>query len=96
MVLSGVGLVYHPVLQAEFQNHCPPELRASVGGLARMALRLSQGAGLLVGGLAAQLSGSAIGACIGAGLLGCGLAVWACEDVAPWSPNSVRRSAQPR
>jgi len=76
LVISGVGLVYHPVLQAEFQHHCPPELRASVGGLARMALRLSQGGGLLVGGLAAQFSGSAVAACVGAGFVGCGLAVW--------------------
>ncbi|GLZ28202.1 MFS transporter [Lentzea sp. NBRC 105346] len=74
LTVSGIGLAYHPVLQTEFSSAAPPELLGSITGLARMALRLSQGCGLLLGGVAAQATGSAAAAVAGAAVIGCGLA----------------------
>jgi hypothetical protein len=81
---------YHTPVRAAWGRLVPDAYRGRAHGVARTALRASQGGGVAVGGGVAQLLGSITGTIAGAGALGVLLAVRA---VVSWR-RAQRATAQ--
>lgn len=62
LVVSGMGMAYHPTLQVEYVEQTPAEYRGTLLGVGRAALRVSQGVGTALGGLVAQVLESTLAA----------------------------------
>jgi MFS family permease len=72
LVVSGATGSYHISVISAVSTWTPPEMRGGTNGFFRTGLRVSQGLGIALGGLVAQLLGSSsltIGLCALAGLL---------------------------
>jgi len=70
LVVSGVGMAYHPALSVEYLQHAPIEYRGTLMGIGRAVLRVSQGIGAALGGLVSQAVGSSLGSVALIALLG--------------------------
>ncbi|HWD01431.1 MAG TPA: MFS transporter [Amycolatopsis sp.] len=75
LALAGAMGAYIITVTATFATWVPNELRGGAGGLYRTGLRVAQGVGVALGGVIAQVTGSAITAIALAGLLGVALAI---------------------
>ncbi|QRP50629.1 MFS transporter [Amycolatopsis sp. FDAARGOS 1241] len=75
LALAGAMGAYIITVTATFATWVPNELRGGAGGLYRTGLRVAQGVGVALGGVVAQVTGSAITAIALAGLLGVALAI---------------------
>lgn len=75
LALAGATGAYMITVTATFITWVPNEVRGGAGGLFRTGLRVMQGIGVGLGGLAAQQLGSASSAITWAGLIGLALAI---------------------
>ncbi len=75
LALAGATGAYMITVTATFLTWVPNEVRGGAGGLFRTGLRVMQGIGVGLGGLAAQALGSANSAIAWAGLIGLALAI---------------------
>jgi predicted MFS family arabinose efflux permease len=75
LALAGALGAYHITASATFNTMVPNEIRGGAIGLARTGLRVSQGVGVALGGLVAELLGSALTTVALAGALGVLIAV---------------------
>lgn len=93
LALAGATGAYMVTVTATFITLVPNEVRGGAGGLFRTGLRVMQGIGVGLGGLAAQVLGSANTTIALAGLIGLALAVptaiaWARVHRAPATPQT--------
>ncbi|MCP2164715.1 MFS transporter [Goodfellowiella coeruleoviolacea] len=70
LLVAAMAGAYHTPARAVWGRSVPDAYRGRAHGIARTALRASQGGGMAVGGGAAQLAGSVTTALAGAGVLG--------------------------
>jgi hypothetical protein len=75
LALAGAAGAYLITVSATFITWVPNEVRGGAGGLYRTGLRVAQGVGVAIGGVAAQLLHSATDAIALAGVAGVLLAV---------------------
>ncbi|WP_035302985.1 MFS transporter [Actinokineospora inagensis] len=96
LALAGAVGAYQITVMAVFNSIVPNEIRGGAFGTARTGLRVSQGLGVALGGLVAELVGSAMNAVALAGLLGVLIAVpmtmvWSRIHEAPEQAGSTVR-----
>jgi MFS family permease len=97
LALAGATGAYQITVAATYNTWAPNEIRGGVIGVVRTGLRVSQGIGVAVGGLVAQILGSAANTIALAGVLGLVIAVpatvaWAGIQRDGYVPVPLRRS----